>query len=333
MKKLMTLSFLLVVAFLTSPDLTQAKTFTWGVAASWEKIHPNNAPLLHFMDMVNEKCKTKDDNLEMKWVGGPETFKEQDLPTACKVGSIDFFHSSNLYYSGVVPQSDYTSLPYGWNFENASEMWHAGIHDLVDKAWQKKDIKVLSFQSLLSFYFFLTKPITKLSDFEGKKLRVPGGLFAYTPGYIGAVSTPLATAEVYGAMQRGMIDGGLQPLSSYVQYSYWEVAPNVLDYPLTISGAWYWINLKKFNDLPTGLQSKLLEIARSEESYSVNFWKQKHEEWKKIMKDRGVKFTSFSGEDKRKLTEAIMKLKERLAAKVPREESETLFKIYDRFSK
>ena len=327
------LPFILVIVLLGTPISTTAKTYIWAVAASWEKIHPNNVPLIHLMEIVNEKCKTKDDNLEMKWVGGPETFKEQDLPTACKVGSVDLFHSSNLYYSGVVPQSDYTSLPYGWSFENASEMWHAGIHDLVDKAWQKKDIKVLSFQSLLSFYFFLTKPFTKLSDFEGKKLRVPGGLFAYTPGYIGAVSTPLASAEVYGAMQRGMIDGGLQPFSSYVQYSYWEVAPYVLDHPLTIAGAWYWIGLKKFNDLPKSLQTKLLEIARTEEAYSVNFWKQKHEDWRKIMNDRGTKFVSFSAEDKKKTTEAIMKLKDRLAAKVPKEESEALFKIYDRFVK
>lgn len=324
---------MLVLVLLSVPTQTLAKTFEWTVAASWEKTHPNNVPLLHFMETVNENCKTKDGNLEMKWVGGPETFKAQDLPTACSAGSLDFFHSSNLYYSGVVPQSDYTSLPYAWSFENASKMWHAGIHDLVDKAWQKKGIKVLSFQSLLGFYFFSTKPFTNLSDFEGKKLRVPGALFSFTPGYIGAVSTRLASAEVYGAMQRGMIDGGLQPLSSYVQYSYWEVAPYVLDHPLTIAGAWYWLNLKKFNSLPKSLQDKLLEIAQAEEAYSVNFWEQKHEEWKKIMNNRGVKFISFSTDDRRKFLESIMKLKEKLAVKVPAEESKILFEIYDRFAK
>jgi len=227
---------LVLVTMLVAPTLTLAETYTWTVASAWEKTHRNVVPLLHLMDAVNGRGETKDGKLELKWVGGPETFKAKDLPDACKAGSIDFFLSSNLYYAGVVPQSMYATLPYGWSFDNASEMWHAGIDDLADKAWQKKALKVLSFESLLSFHFFLVKPFTKLSDFKGKKFRVPGGLFAFIPGYIGAVSTPLHSAEVYGAMQRGTIDGGLQPFVSYVQYSYWEVAPYVLDYPLTISG-------------------------------------------------------------------------------------------------
>lgn len=321
------------IVLLGTPVSSAAKTYVWAVASSWEEGHAINGPLFHFMDTVNKQCKTKDDNLELKWVGGPETFKAADLPSAAKVGSIDFFLSSNLYYSGVVPQSDYTSLPYGWSFENVSEMWHAGIHDLVDKAWQSKGLKVLGFESLLSFNFFLTKPFAKFSDFQGKKLRVTGGLWAYAPGVIGAVATPLASAEVYGAMQRGTIDGGLQPPISYVQYSYWEVAPYVLDFPLTISGAWYWANLKKFNDLPKSLQSKLLEISRAEEAYVVNFWKKKDVEDRKIMKDHGVKFISFSSEDKKKMAESIMKLKDKLAAKVPAAESKMLFEIYDKFSK
>jgi len=325
-------SFVLGLVLLI-PTTTIAKTYEWTVVAAWEKTHPNNIPLFHLIDAVNEKCKTKDGNLELRWVGGPETFKAQDLPAACKAGSLDFFLSSNLYYPGVVPQSSYTNLPYAWNFDNASEMWHSGIDRLADEAWQKKDIKVLDLASLLGFYFFFGKPVAKLSDFEGKKLRVPGGLFAFVPGYVGAVSTVLASAEVYGALQRGTIDGGLQPLSSYVKYSYWEVAPYVLDQPLTIAAAWYWLNLKKFNSLPESLQDKLFEIARAEESYMLAFWKKEHVAWKDTMNKHGVKFITFSAEDSRALTESIMKLKEKLATQVPPEESKALFEIYDKFVK
>jgi len=321
----------LVVGGCAAP--TPAKTYTFTAAAAWEENHPNNAPLFHLIDSVNEKCETKDGKLTLTWVGGPETFKATDLPDACNAGSVDLFHSSCLYYGGVVPESNYTSLPYAWDFDTASGMWNAGINDLVDKAWQKKGIKVLDFASLLGFYFFRTEPFTKLSDFEGKKLRVPGGLFAFLPPYLGAVSTSLASAEVYGAMQRGTIDGGLQPLVSYVKYSYWEVAPYVLDYPLFTSGAWYWVNLEKFNGLPASLQDKLVEIARDEETFAMDFWEENHVQWIETMNAQGANFISLSAEDEREMAEKVLKLKDKIAEQVPPEDSKVLFEIYDRFTK
>lgn len=317
----------------TASAQTKAKTYSFKVASAWESTHPNNVPLTHLMNSVNEKCKTKDGNLEMKWVGGPETFKAQDLPIVCRAGSIDLFHSSNLYYSGVVPQSDYSSLPYGWSFENASKMWHSGIGDLADKAWQKQGLKVLNFESLLSMYFFFTKPVSKLSDFQGKKLRVPGGILSYLPGHVGAVSTPLASSEVYGAMQHGTIDGGIQPIVSYVAYSYWEVAPYIVNHPMVTSAAWYWTSLKKFNDLPKSLQEKLVEIALAEEVYAVGYWKEKEDEWVKTVREHKGKFDPLPPEEDKKLVSCLMKLKDNLGAKIPPEESKTLFAIYDKFAK
>jgi len=309
-----------------------AKTYTLTLASAWEKNHPNNAGLLHFVETVNATCETKDGKLNLRWVGGPETFKARDLPDACKAGSVDFYYSAVNYYAGAVPQTDFTSLP-GWNFDNASELWHAGIHKLVDAAWQKKGLKVLSFGSVLSHNFFLTKSFTNLSDFQGKKLRVPGGLYSFIPGYIGAVSTRLASAEVYGAMQRGTIDGGLQPMASYVKYGYWDVAPYVLDYPLASLGAWYWVNLNKFNNLPSSIQKKIIEIARDEETYVLSYWEKGHSKWMDTMMKKGTKFITITAAEKSEFTKKLKNLRDEMAKRVPPEESKELFKIYDNFFK
>jgi len=76
-----------------------------------------------------------------------------------------------------------------------------------------------------------------------------------------------------------------------------------------------------------------VEIARAEETFVVNYWRQKEAEWKETMKRHRVNFISFSAKDKKELAGAIMKLKDRLAEKVPPEESQALFAIYDRFAK
>lgn len=335
MKSRIFMVFLIVglVSLTVGPTLSLAKTYKFTVASAWEKTHPNNIPLFHLMKALNNKGKTKDGNLDFRWLGGPETFKASDLPDACRAGSVDFFLSSNLYYEGMVPECSFTSLPYGWSFEDASKMFHSGIDALVDTAWQKKGLKVVDFQSLLGFYFFMHKPFDKLSDFEGKKIRVPGGLFAYLPDFLGAVSTPLASAETYGALQRGTIDGALQPFSSYVTYSYWEVGPYVLAHPLTINGTWYWTNLDKFKSLPLSLQKKFMEVVRSEEPYDINFWKSKNTAWHNVLRKHNVKFITFSPADQKEFLRKIMKLKDIVAKQVPPEESKKLFEIYDKFAK
>ena len=329
----MGLSLMLIMLFFAGVTPVPAKTYTFTTGSAWEKGHPSTAPLLHFMDSVNARCKTQDGEVKLRWIGGPETFKARDLPAASRSGSINLFTSSTLYYGGSVPEANYPALPYAWSFDNASEMYHSGIEKLVNKGWKKKGLMTLKFDSFLGFYFFFRKPVSKVDDFKGKKLRTPGGLFSFTAGHLGAVSTRLASGEVYGALQRGTIDGGLQPMPSYVKYGYWEVSPYLIDYPLMMCGANTWMDLKKFNSLPKSLQNKMLEIGRDEETYVINYWRENTIKWTKKMKANGTKFITLSPEDQKKMAEGLAKLKQNLAKIMPPEDKEVLFGIYDKFSK
>ena len=59
--------------------------------------------------------------------------------------------------------------------------------------------------------FYATKPITKLSDMKGMKIRVQSApLYIDTVTAFGASATPLDNSEVYSALQTGVIDGATQ---------------------------------------------------------------------------------------------------------------------------
>lgn len=322
-----------ILAVGTPYHRAMAKTYVLKVASAYGKHSVFFETLHHLMDKVNANCKTQDGNIEMKWIGGPETFKARDLPIAAKAGSVDYFYGFPAYYAGIVPEYNLVSIPYAWTFKNAEEIWKAGIGKMMDKATQRAGLKLIRFSAVIPFYFFSTKPFSKLADFKGKKLRVPGGLFAYLPRYMGATSVKLASAEVYMAMKMKTIDGGLQPLGSYTEFGYWEVAPYVLDYPLMIGGSGMeWMSLKKFNSLPKSLQNKLLEIANGDIGYSVNWWKEKAAAWIRTMKSHGSKFIPISRADKARMRNIVLKLRDRVAEKLPKESAEA-FKIYDKFAK
>ena len=157
------LPFILVIVLLGTPISTAKRPMSGQWLHRGKKFTPIMFLLIHLMEIVNEKCKTKDDKLEPKWVGGPETFKEQDLPMPVKLVVLISFTAPTYTILEEFPRVTTPHFRMA-GVLNASEMWHAGIHDLADKAWQKEDIKVLSFQSF-KFPFLLNKALHKVKRF------------------------------------------------------------------------------------------------------------------------------------------------------------------------
>lgn len=81
------------------------------------------------------------------------------------------------------------------------------------------------------FYNFInkTRPITKLEDLEGLKLRtLPSSeLTIRTWEGLGASATPVSWGEIYTAIQTGVIDGLGHTIGIMVDQKYYEVAKNV----------------------------------------------------------------------------------------------------------
>ena len=70
------------------------------------------------------------------------------------------------------------------------------------------------------------KPITRLADVKGMKLRVqPVEMHTDMALALGASPTPTAWSETYSALQNRMVDGAENPLSGYYSTRLHEVAP------------------------------------------------------------------------------------------------------------
>ena len=69
-----------------------------------------------------------------------------------------------------------------------------------------------------------TKQVTKPEDVKGSKIRtmaVPSARLAMSS--LGAVVTPMAVAELYSAMQMGVVEGQENPLNTIFTSKYYEV--------------------------------------------------------------------------------------------------------------
>ncbi len=114
------------------------------------------------------------------------------------------------------------------------------------------------------------EPIKTLADFEGRKMRGPESpIMNEALAYMGMDVTPTPLAEVYTALDTGVIDGMDQPLATWWTNNFYEVVDSI---SLTHSYAWPMLiimNLETFNNLSDDQRSQILDAGESTQKFMV----------------------------------------------------------------
>ncbi len=119
-------------------------------------------------------------------------------------------------------------------------------------------------RSLISTATFTTRPITKLEDLKGLRLRIPTDkpiLDAYIA--LGASAIWLPPAEALPALINGMVDGAVATWTgNVIPWSLNKYAPYCLDEPVGApSVSDFSCNLKSWNRLPPDLQKIITDVV------------------------------------------------------------------------
>lgn len=208
-----------------------------------------------WVDKVNAAGKGE---LRIELLGGPEVFPVTDQINALSKGLVDVVMTFGVD-APLVPEIDTSGL----SDITPSEERADGYLALLDKAHQKINVKVLGRTGTNSgFYIFSKKPVQKIADFKGMKIRSHSG---YDPFFkaLGAVPIGMAISEIYGALERGVVDAAPYPIF-VSDMGLQQVVKYALDEPFWPSHTTFiFLNLKKFNSLTTD-QQKILVDAQIE---------------------------------------------------------------------
>jgi len=163
--------------------------------------------------------------------------------------------------------------------------------------YEKKGI-YLGFNSSMATYDLVsTKPVRKLEDLKGMKVRTVAGPQAEAAKRLGAVPVFMSINEVYTALQRGMIDGVLTPNFAGYAYRFFELAKYVtrLDYAITVSSWGH--NIKTFDALPKELKTPWYNLLRKESQYWANAMDEANRLSKERNKKEGIEVITLSPEE------------------------------------
>ena len=141
-------------------------------------------------------------------------------------GTIGFTTVSASNLNQVVPAMDMYSLPF--LFKNEAHFWwflaQPQAAELA-KQLEDKGIKIIGYIDSGSRNFFTQKPVRTPDDLKGQKIRVMASpVMVNTMKALGATGVPVAWAELYTALQTGVVDGAENNHPSVVAKKFYEVS-------------------------------------------------------------------------------------------------------------
>ncbi|MCI5076586.1 TRAP transporter substrate-binding protein DctP [Oricola sp.] len=214
---------------------------------------------------------------------------EQFEPVAS--GVFDLHYTNPAYHSGntVIGQLMDTVTP---NMEKRHE---SGLWDMVDEAYQTRNLKVLALGASTGFQFFLRNQIGEAGSLEGLKIR-SNPAYDGTIRKLGGAPIQLPITEVYTSLQKGLIDGTAFPAHGVASSKMWEVA-DYMARPMFGQGTTLVaMNLDKWNGLSLEIQAKMLEAGTRFENECYGAVAEVATRDEDMMKENGMEITEFGTE-------------------------------------
>jgi len=215
-----------------------------------------------FVDSVNKKANGE---LEIKYIGGPETMPGFKQFEALRNGVVDMIFGCESYYGRQVTGAAYSHLT---RLDPTKERQN-GYHAFRNELFKKHNIHYLGRAEFgVWFQIFTNKYAKNLDDLKGQKIRVSG---TYEPFVkrLGAVPVTMPGSDIYTALERGTIDGYAWAVLGNVQMGWVDVCKYIIEpriYQMNIEAL---INQKTWEKLPKHLQTLLTDsMIENEKEYS-----------------------------------------------------------------
>ncbi len=252
--------FALAAAFLAAPPAARADTklLIAGSEATGALLERMGQK---FAELVTEKS---DGKVDVNLILGQSLGSAQQVMEQHQAGSVDVMFSRPDWFTSNVP--DFQVLSWGFTFRDRDHLQTFLESDIFDELKQqaidKMGVRILAAAADQPRIVYSRTPITSVDDVEGLKMRVPG-IRAYLEMWktLDAVTTQVAWAEAFLALQTGAVDAAEADASGAYSQKFHVAAPNITMTNHIISAATLSINEAKWESLSAEDQAVIQSAA------------------------------------------------------------------------
>lgn len=242
-----------VLCVLSAGSFASAQEVTLRAASGFTENTEFSRNFERFVEKVNKDGKGQ---IQINYIGGPRAIPPFEIGNAVRSRVIDIANAPGAFYANIMPEAEALKLlSKPMKEQRANGTWEAlnQIHNQKVNSW------FLARQlHNLQYHIYSNKKIDK-PDFTGLKIRV-------TPVYRDLVQalggTPITTppAEVYTALERGVVDGYGWPLTGIFEFGLQKVTKYRLEPGIYSVDVNVLVNLDTWKSL-TDAQRRILSDA------------------------------------------------------------------------
>lgn len=222
--------------------------------------------LEEFARLLNEKSNGA---IELEVFNGGTLGQERDTVEGLQLGTCDFVICSSATLSNFTDTQNIFDLPF--LFETTAKargVLDSEVGTELLATLSDVGIKGLSYWENGMYILGSTKPITKLEDMKGLKVRtIESNLQADIYGSLGATSVVVAWGEVYTALQTGACDVTTTTLPNMYSAKQNEVAKYITQANQIYGPAPLLMSQKTWESLPEDIQKIVQEAADEAKDY------------------------------------------------------------------
>lgn len=241
-----------------------ADPVTWRMQALWDA---NTTPMKFEQVFADRVKELTDGGFQIQTFTAGQLVPANQAFDAVRAGAFQMMKTFDGYEAGKIPAFAFTStIPFGFPESDQYEAWfyELGGLDMAREAYGKAGLMYIAPTVYGQEPIHSKVKISSVAEFAGKKGRFVG-LASSVMGAMGVSVTPLPTAEVYSALEKGVIDiADRGDLTANLQAGLAEVAKFLIlpgvHQPTTATS--YVANKAAYDALPAPYKAALATAAR-----------------------------------------------------------------------
>jgi TRAP-type mannitol/chloroaromatic compound transport system substrate-binding protein len=293
------------------------KVFKWRFQSHWPAGSASFKPLKDWFE--TKLTKLTGGQLQITLYPAAALVPTKEMFDSCRKGTVDGATGSPAYWMTIVPIAGVSGncpMTFREAWEGLYFHYVLGFEDMLKEAHAKHNVLYYT-EKIYPTAMIGKKPIRKIEDFKGYKIRSSGAI-ADMLKELGAAPSLIPGEELYLALQTGVVQGAhWGAAGGALTMKFCEVAKYYIQPNLAMSGTdVFLINKDAFNALPKDLQLTL-DLALKE-----RVWHRTHEyimdeinALNTMKKDFKVEVSTLPPEDQKKMMKAAIKQWDKVAAK------------------
>jgi TRAP-type C4-dicarboxylate transport system substrate-binding protein len=307
MKRFCCIGFLLVLfcigtLVVSAPGFAAEEKITLRFANFFPPTH-KHAILMD--DWCKEVTKRTNGRVEAKHYPGGTLSPAPQIYDAVAKGVVDVGETVLGYTMGKFPLTEVLDYPIGhFSADVSTRMVNAYFEKFKPKEFD--DVKVMFFHAQTPGIIHSRKPITKLEDLKGQKLRT-FGTNADVARLLGATPVAMTMGEAYDAIAKGVADGFLSP---YEALEGWKTG-EVIKYSVENYGTAYCamfiiaMNKAKWASISPADQKIIEDINKEFLEKQIKVWEEIDISGKQFSLNRGNKVATLTPQEEERWKRAV----------------------------